>query len=165
MFWVYSSKVSTTQDPLEFQKGKTTIVTNKIFSEKKIQLRVKDDFVIKVRYPIISWENGKLYLKEATHLGIGGVQDFDYKIQLSDYPPTKKTISGKNWTTDIKGQENIIISNIPMKAWKFYCIGTHKNQYSLVGNLWFVEGLGLVKAEYSMPGFNVEMILDDWGKI
>ena len=46
-------------------------------------------------------------------------------------------------------------------AWRLLVIGTYDHAYTAVGSYWIVPGMGIVRSELSIPGWNLVTELSD----
>lgn len=128
-------------------------VTTKYFEHSSVFPRLK--------YFEITESKDSLVINGATFVGPGS-DPVEMKSDLMPLPlEVGNKIDAPLMYSKIQSVEKMNILGKELDAYKLYMIGSHQDYYTMTGNYWVAEGLGIVAGKYTtVDGWMVEFKLN-----
>ncbi len=161
--WTYEAKVTPSSGVGKTRSGSYVLETLGIERSEGntvVSLRARDSFSPRLKFPTIVQGDGGLVLEGVTYLGSLAQDTVDHSIRLMEFPLVERQrIDDGDWIAYTKERVELEYRGSPIEARKFYVIGTHEARYTIVGDLYFSPGLGLVKVDATIVDYHIEMQL------
>ena len=158
--WQYDVVAHPTDDPDVDYRGTETV---KIESSRKqdgtviVNCRAIDTFTERYRFPQLTLSSNQVTLRGVTYWGsaaseVGGLTIDFLRLPLS----VGSRWDDGEWIGEVVRKEKVTVPTGTYDAWRINVIGTHDQVYTAVGNYWVAPGVGIVKSDLSIPGWNIE---------
>lgn len=158
--WQYDVVAHPADDPFVDYKGTETIRLESVRRQGEavtLECRAIDTFTERYRFPVLSMSGDAIELRGVTYWGTAASDTETLTVAFLRLPlkAGSKWDDGL-WSGEVKGRERVTVPTGTYDAWKVSVIGTYEQQYTAVGNYWVAPGVGIVKSDLSIPGWNVE---------
>lgn len=158
--WQYKIVAHPADDPYVDYEGTETMEIESVRREGTatvLSMRAIDSFTTEYRFPVVTMTADKVTIRGVEYLGVAASMVEDLTIDFLRFPlkPGSKWDDGL-WVGEAKGKETVTVGAGTYQAQKVGAIGTHAQAYTAVGNYWVAPGVGIVKSDLSIPGWNVE---------
>jgi hypothetical protein len=158
--WQYDVLAHPSDDPYVDYRGTETVRIENVRRQGDrvtVECRAIDTFTKRYRFPQVTMSGDKVELRGVTYWGTAASDVDDLSIDFLRLPlkiGTKWDDGG--WVGEVKGRERVTVPTGTYEAWKISVIGAYAQEYTAVGTYWVAPGLGIVKSDLSVPGWNVE---------
>lgn len=158
--WQYKVVAHPTDDPYVDYEGTETMQVESVRRDGEatvLSMRAIDSFTERYRYPVVTMTGDQVTIKGVEYLGAAAEPVEDLTIDFLHLPlkAGAKWDDGL-WMGQIKGQEQVTVGAGTYQAWKVAVIGTHAHAYTAVGDYWIAPGVGIVKSDLNIQGWNLE---------
>ncbi|HEY9856246.1 MAG TPA: hypothetical protein V6D05_10940 [Stenomitos sp.] len=158
--WQYKTVAHPEDDPYVDFDGTETMEIQSVRQEAGstvLSMRAMDSYTDEYRYPVVTMTSDKVTIHGVEYLGVAAATVDDLTIDFLRFPlKTGSKWDDGLWIGEVKGQEQVTVGAGTYQAWKIGAIGTHDHAYTAVGTYWVAPGVGIVKSDLSIPGYNVE---------
>lgn len=156
---VYSTTISPTSDPDATVSGSYTLLVEGVKrkeGEIEVELRTSDSYTDRARLSRLRLFDDRVLLEGVTFLGVGEQPAPDLSTEFLRLPlAVGARWDDGQWIGEVREQVRV---NTPLgerDAWRVLVIGTYDHTYTAVGSYWVTPGMGVVRAELSIEGWNV----------
>lgn len=158
--WQYKVVAHPADDPYVDYEGTETMEIESVRREGTatvLSMRAIDSFTTRYRYPVVTMTADKVTIRDVEYLGVAAATVEGHSFDFLRFPLTAGTKWDDGlWIGEAKGQETVTVGAGTHRAYKVSAIGTHAQAYTAVGDYWVAPGVGIVKSDLNIPGWNVE---------
>lgn len=158
--WQYRVVAHPADDPYVDYDGTETMQIDSVRRDggaTVLSMRAIDSFTERYRFPVVTMTADKVQLQGVEYLGVAADNVDDLTIDFLRFPlQAGFRWDDGLWVGELKGQESVRVAAGTFRAWKLGVIGTHDQAYTAVGTYWVAPGVGIVKSELNIPGWDVE---------
>lgn len=158
--WQYDVVAHPAADPYVDYHGTETV---RLISARQqngaqvLECQAMDTFTTRYRFPKLVLTGNKVVLQGVTFWGSLASEAPELTIGFLDLPlKAGARWDDGEWSGEVKGRERVTVPTGTYDAWKVSVIGTHDRVYTAVGTYWVAPGVGIVKSDLSVPGWNLE---------
>ncbi len=158
--WQYDVVAHPSDDPYVDYRGTETV---RLVSSRKtdgsvlVECKAFDTFTSRYRFPKLVMTGDKVVMQGVAFWGSMAWGVDDLKIDFLQLPlKVGARWDDGAWIGEVEGREKVTVPTGTYDTWKVSVIGTHDEVYTAVGNYWIAPGVGIVKSDLSVPGWNVE---------
>lgn len=158
--WQYKVVAHPSDDPYVDYEGTETVTIDSVGLQGEatvLSMRAIDSFTTRYRYPVVTMTGDRVSIRGVEYLGVAAEPVEDLSIDFLHLPlkAGAKWDDGL-WLGEIKAKEQVTVGAGTYQAWKVAVIGTHAHAYTAVGDYWIAPGVGIVKSNLNIQGWNLE---------
>jgi hypothetical protein len=158
--WQYDVLAHPSDDPDVDYHGTETV---RIVSSRKqdgavmVECKAIDTFTSRYRFPQLVVTGDKVIMRGVTYWGSAASEAEGLSIAFLQLPLTvgARWDDGE-WIGEVEAREKVTVPTGTYDAFRVNVIGTHDDVYTAVGDYWVAPGVGIVKSDLSIPGWNIE---------
>lgn len=158
--WQYDVLAHPTDDPdVDYRGTETVRIESSRKQDGKVILtcRAIDTFTERYRFPQLTLSGDQVTLRGVTYWGTGASEVGGLTIDFLHLPlKVGARWDDGEWIGEVIRKETVTVPTGTYEAWRIDVIGTHDQVYTAVGNYWVAPGVGIVKSDLSIPGWNIE---------
>ena len=158
--WQYDVVAHPADDPYVDYRGTETV---RIESSRKqdgtvvVNCRAIDTFTERYRFPQLTLSGNQVNLRGVTYWGSAASEVGGLTIDFLHLPlKVGARWDDGEWIGEVEAREKVTVPTGTYDAWRINVIGTHDRVYTAVGNYWVAPGVGIVKSDLAIPGWNIE---------
>ncbi len=158
--WQYDVLAHPSDDPdVDYHGTETVRIVSSSRQDGTLSVTCKaiDTFTSRYRFPQLVVTGDKVVMRGVTYWGSAASGEDDLAVEFLQLPlKVGARWDDGEWIGEVEALEKITVPTGTYEAYRINVIGTHDDVYTAVGDYWVAPGVGIVKSDLSIPGWNIE---------